>query len=144
MKKQQFSWGPRSLSFWMAALISAGIIFIGIRYAFSPLDASKAFGLALPDDKTALYGSIKGIRDIFSGLTLAYLLYSKNLRATAFIFMFASFIPIVDAYVVYQANGFNNMPAFLIHSGTAFYGIINTILLFSDSKKQMALPSSVT
>ncbi|GAA4800846.1 DUF4267 domain-containing protein [Olivibacter ginsenosidimutans] len=135
MKQQQFTWGPRTISFWMAALISLGITFIGIRYALQPLKASIAFGLSLPDGPTALYGSIKGIRDVFSGLTLAYLLYSRNVRATAFIFMFATCIPIVDASVVYQAHGFSNMPAFLIHSCTALYGIINSMLLFRDSKR---------
>lgn len=138
MEQQHFTWGPRSLSFWMAAVISVGIIFIGIRYALSPIEGSKAFGLALPNDETSLYGSIKGIRDIFSGLTLAYLLYTKNVRATAFIFTFATLIPMMDAYVVYQANGFTNVPAFLIHACTAFYGIINVFLLFKDSTKQGA------
>ena len=135
MKQHEFIWGPRSLSFWMAALISIGITFIGIRYSLSPINSSRDFGLSLPNDNTALYGSIKGIRDIFSGLTLAYLLYARELRATLFIFLFATFIPIVDAYVVYQANGFNNMPAFLIHSCTALYTVITVVLLRNDSQK---------
>lgn len=135
MKQQEFTWGPRSLSFWLAALISVGIIFIGVRYSLSPIDASKDFGLSLPNDNTALYGSIKGIRDIFSGLAIAYLLYTRNVRATAFIFMLATLIPIMDAYVVYQANGLSNMSAFLIHACTAFYGVMNVFLLFRDSKK---------
>jgi len=57
--------------------------------------------------------------------------------------MFATLIPIVDAYVVFQANGFHNMPAFLIHACTALYGIVNVILLFRDNKKEKSFSAKL-
>ena len=132
MKKQQNlqTWGPGSLSFWLTLVIAVGITFIGLRYMISPFAASIGFGLPLPAGNTALYGSIKGIRDIFSGLVLGYLLWLRNPRITAVIFTAAIIIPICDCLVVYTANGAADWPHMLIHGGTALYAIVTSILLF--------------
>lgn len=130
MKNQQQAWGPRSASFWMVFLIGAGISFIGIRFLIVPSAGSAAFGIPLPNNQTLLYGDIKGIRDLFSGLVLLYLLWIRERRITAFIFSFAILIPIVDCLTVYAANGVAGWPFMLIHGGTAVYCIITAFMLF--------------
>lgn len=136
MTQHQISWGFRSLSFWLVSIISAGIIIVGIRYALSPGPSSTGFGLPLPEGKIALYGTIKGIRDIFSGLALAYLLYLKDRRITAMIFSLALIIPVTDCIVVFIANGWADWGRMLMHGGTALYMLVTSILLFNETQSQ--------
>src|ERR1700755_743294 len=109
------AWGVRSISFWMVALIAVGISFVGIRYMLIPHPAGEGFGIALPYDHTELYGVIKGVRDLFSGLVLSYLLWLRNRRITLVIFSFSILIPIVDGYTIYMANGATDVMHLCVH-----------------------------
>ncbi|SFD88328.1 protein of unknown function [Chitinophaga sp. CF118] len=123
-------WGTRSISFWMVAVIALGISFIGIRYMFLPHPASTGFGIPLSYDHAELYGVIKGIRDLFSGLVLSYLLWIRNRQITLVVFSLAILIPIIDGVTIYLANGSSDIVHLSVHWGTALYGIITSILLF--------------
>ena len=133
------SWGTHSLSWWLTLTIALGISFIGIRYMIDPKPASDGFGLPLPEDKTALYGSIKGIRDRFSGLVLLYLLWLKNARITAYIFTVAIIIPITDCLVILSANGPGDTLHLWIHGGTAIYCVLISILLFRENRSDLKI-----
>jgi len=57
-----YFWGPRSASYWLAALVACGIIFLGIRFILAPAAGAEGFGIPLAHTKEALaYGWVKGI-----------------------------------------------------------------------------------
>lgn len=132
MKTQSInSWGPRSVSYWLAALVAAGIIFLGMRFIIAPEAGAEGFGIPLPHTTDALaYGRIKGIRDIFSGVVILLSLISRNRRATALVFGAAIMIPVSDCLTVLAANGPKDVIHLLIHGLTAGYMIVTTTLLF--------------
>ncbi|PUZ29371.1 hypothetical protein DCC81_07930 [Chitinophaga parva] len=131
-----YSWGPRSASFWMAALIALGISFIGLRFLFMPQVAAPAFGIDLPAGSPLLYGLIKGIRDLFSGLVLTYLLWTRNLRVTLVVFSLACLIPMTDGLTIWLANGPKDVQHLCIHWGTAAYGLVTSALMLRSWHRQ--------
>lgn len=126
-------WGARSASFWMTLLVAAGIIFVGIRFIINPNAGAAGFGITFSDAKDIVFGRIKGIRDIFSGLVLLPLLYLGMRRATAWVFTAAIIIPATDCLIVLATNGPSDMQHLLIHGSTAVYMTITSFLLFKSN-----------
>jgi hypothetical protein len=137
MKTQQINfWGPRSASYWLTALVAAGIITLGMRFILAPNAGAEAFGIPLAHTKEAVaYGWIKGIRDIFSGIVVLIFLISRQPRATAFAFGAAVIIPVSDCLTVLAVNGAQDVAHLLIHGVTSVYMIITTIFLFRAKSK---------
>lgn len=131
-----YSWGPRSVSFWMVALIALGISFIGIRFLIMPGVAAHGFGIDLPPGSPLLYGLVKGIRDLFSGLVLTYLLWTRNAKVTLVVFSLACLIPMVDGLTIWMANGPKDVMHLCVHWGTAAYGLVTSSLLLRTVRKQ--------
>jgi len=123
-------WGIRSVSFWMTMLIALGIIFAGIRFIINPAGAAVDFGIPSSGSNDVIFGRIKGIRDIFSGLVLLPLLYLRMRSATAWVFTTAIIIPVADCLTVLAANGPSDIQHLLIHGLTALYMAITSFLLF--------------
>jgi len=137
MKTQQInSWGPRSTSYWLAAVVAVGIIFLGVRFMLAPNAGAEGFGIPLGHTKEAIaYGWIKGIRDIFSGIVVLGFLILKKPRATAFAFGSAAIIPLSDCLTVLAVNGPQDVTHLIIHGLTAVYMIITTIFLLGAKAK---------
>ncbi|WP_106605927.1 DUF4267 domain-containing protein [Chitinophaga ginsengisoli] len=137
MKTQTMnSWGPRSASYWLTALVAIGIIFLGIRFMLAPGAGAEGFGIPLADTKEAIaYGWIKGIKDIFSGIVVLIFLITRMPRATAFVFGAAIIIPVSDCLTVLAVNGTKDITHLLIHGITAVYMAVTTILLFKANPK---------
>ena len=137
MKTQQINfWGPHSASYWLTALVAAGIIILGMRFILAPNAGAEAFGIPLAHTKEAVaYGRIKGIRDIFSGIVVLIFLISRQPRATAFTFGAAVIIPVSDCLTVLAVNGAQDVAHLLIHGVTSVYMIITTIFLFRAKSK---------
>ncbi|PSL22394.1 uncharacterized protein DUF4267 [Chitinophaga ginsengisoli] len=130
------SWGPRSASYWLTALVAIGIIFLGIRFMLAPGAGAEGFGIPLADTKEAIaYGWIKGIKDIFSGIVVLIFLITRMPRATAFVFGAAIIIPVSDCLTVLAVNGTKDITHLLIHGITAVYMAVTTILLFKANPK---------
>ena len=114
-----------SILFWLVALIAAGIIFIGVRFIFSPLLGATGFGVPVAESQTFAYLWAKGTRDIVSGLFLIVFLGLKvSPRVLAAFIFVASLIPIGDTLNVYANVGTSNLAALMIHGGTALFMII--------------------
>lgn len=129
-------WGPQSASYWLTALVAAGIIFLGPRLMISPATGAEGFGIPLAPAKAALaYGWIKGIRDIFAGIVVLVFIISRNARATAFAFGGAIIIPVSDGLTVLAVNGAQDVTHLLIHGSTAVYMMITTIFLFKAKSR---------
>ncbi len=122
-----------SVLFWIAVLLAAGIVFIGIRFIVAPRTAAAAFGAPVASTEPSTYLWSKGTRDIVSGLLVAALLWLKvSVTVLAVFLLVASLIPIGDLLNVYAHVRMKNVPALIIHGGTALFMCILALLLLQD------------
>ena len=91
----------------LAGLTAVGIIFIGARFLLAPGTAAAGFGIAAWHDggKADPYLSVKGVRDIASGLIAVILLAARMPHVLGWFELAASTIPIGDAIIVLRING---------------------------------------
>ena len=123
-------WGTRSVSFWSVLILALGIIFIGIRFIIHPQVGALGYGIAFENNSDAVYGKIKGIRDVFSGLVLLPLLWMRVRKATAWVFTAAILVPAFDFLVILFYKGSSDVSHLLIHGITAVVMVITSFLLF--------------
>jgi Domain of unknown function (DUF4267) len=111
-----------SVLFWLVALIAVGIIFIGARFILAPIPAARDFGVPASGMEKFTYLWTKGTRDIVSGLFVIGMLWLKVSSGVMAAFLFiASLIPIGDLLNVYASAKTRNVPALIIHGGTAVF-----------------------
>ena len=134
---EQSHWGIRSVSYWVTLLIALGIIFIGARFLLQPQVGAVGYGISFNDEHDAVYGKIKGIRDIFSGIVLLPLLFMRMRKATAWVFSAATIIPMADFFIVLAINGAGGLEHLLIHGVTALVMIVNSFFLFSTQSQSV-------
>jgi len=132
MKTQisQPSWGLSSVSFWITLTLALGIIYIGLRFILQPHVGAHGYGIDIVNEHDTVYGQIKGIRDIFSGLVLLPLLWFKMRKATAIVFTATIVVPAFDFLIILFCNGPQDVAHLLIHGLTAVTMIVNSFLLF--------------
>ena len=116
----------------LAALTAAGIIFIGARFILAPRTAAASFGIAAEGNgvKTDPYLSVKGVRDITSGLIAAILLAAQMPHVLGWFELAASIIPIGDAIIVLRRGG-PKATAYGVHATTAAVLLTTAALLFT-------------
>jgi hypothetical protein len=101
-------------------LTGLGIIFIDARFLLAPGAAAAGFGLAIgtAGTTTNAYLSVKGVRDIASGV-IAFILVANGVPHLLGWFMLAaSIIPFGDAITVLRHNG-PKATAYGVHAATA-------------------------
>lgn len=119
---QQTHLTPNYLLFWLTGLLAIGIIVIGARFIIAPLPAARDFGVPAPETKTFTYLWTKGTRDIVSGLFVIVLLTLRVTSSVLASFLFvASLIPFGDMLNVWASVKGKNVPALMIHGGTAMF-----------------------
>jgi hypothetical protein len=107
------------LGFILSGVIALGIIFIGVRFLVSPYSAAASYGVSVEADRVwSAYLSVKGVRDIASGLFIGLLLFNRSPHFLGWFMLVATLIPAVDAIVVLRHGG-TKMAAFGIHGATA-------------------------
>ncbi|MBC3789057.1 DUF4267 domain-containing protein [Spirosoma utsteinense] len=112
MTTQRISFPVRLISL----LIGLGLLFIGGRFLLAPELGEQGFGLNYKEPNYAFH-SIKGIRDIFSGLIIVLLAWSQYRRPLFLTLLAGSLIPFADMLIVWHTPG-SNLWAMLIHGGT--------------------------
>ena len=120
----------------LSGLIAAAILFLGARFWLAPATASAAFGIAgSPPPSTGLTAwlSVKGTRDIASGLFVALLMANGSSRLLGEFLIVASLIPLGDAASVLRTGG-KKAAAFGIHGATAVVMLATAALLISAAK----------
>ena len=127
-------WGVRSLSWWLVLLVALGIIFVGVRFILAPAVGAEGYGIGFSDVFDGVYGRIKGIRDIFSGLVLLPFLVMRMRRVAAWAFSSAIIIPVTDGMLVIARNGWGDIAHWSIHWGTAVYMMVVSVLLFRGGR----------
>jgi len=112
--------------YWLSGLIAVGIMFIGSRFWWDPVSASRDFGIAnspLPSTGFAAWLAVKGGRDIVSGLFVILLMTNGSPRLLGEFLLVASLIAMGDAAAVLRSGG-SRSTAFGIHGLTALFLIV--------------------
>jgi len=122
------------LALGMALLVSVAIIAIGTQYVVSPTNATRSFGLPLPEDGAnfAWWLRLKGVRDIVSGLAVLAFVSWGVPRGVAIILLVQAIIPVGDMLVILAAKG-STRSAFGIHGLTAVLMVLAAIPMMIDA-----------
>jgi uncharacterized protein DUF4267 len=100
----------------VALLGCAFIVFIGGRFLLAPQIAMAGFGV--PEDSLRALTSIKGVRDITSGVVPLVVLAAAGIHVFGWAMLAAAITPIGDAVIV-RTNGGTLRQALSIHAVTA-------------------------
>jgi hypothetical protein len=114
----------------LAGLIAAGIIFIGARFLVAPRAAAAGYGVQ-PDPaqpSAGAYLSVKGVRDIASGLFVVILWVAGATHLLGWVILAATIIPLADAAIV-LGNGGSRAIAWGVHGLTAAVMLATAALL---------------
>jgi hypothetical protein len=102
------------------------ILFIGGRFLLAPKIATAGFGVA--EDRRRAFTSIKGVRDITSGIVPLVVLLVAGPHVFGWALLAAAITPIGDAIIV-VTNGGTLRQALSVHGATAFVLIIAGLIL---------------
>ncbi len=124
------------LGYVLSGLIALAIIAIGTRFLIAPVTAANGYGIDAP--ASSLSGvrpwlSVKGVRDIVSGLFLAMLMANGATKLTGEFLLIASFIAWGDAAIVLRSGG-RRAAAFGIHGSTALLIMITGAILIAGGR----------
>ena len=119
-----------TIGYILAGLIAAGIIFIGARFIVAPRVAAAGYGVQpdLSQRSAGAYLSVKGVRDIASGLFVVILMAAGATHLLGWVILAATIIPLADATIV-LANGGPKSIAWGVHGLTAVVMLITAGLL---------------
>jgi hypothetical protein len=110
----------------IAPICCVFILFIGGRFLLAPRVALAGFGV--PEDRPRALTSIKGVRDITSGIVPLVVLAAAGHQAFGWALVAAAITPIGDAVIV-TTNGGTRRQALSIHGATALVLIVVGLLL---------------
>jgi Domain of unknown function (DUF4267) len=119
-----------TIGYVLAGILAAAIIVIGVRFLVAPRVAAAGYGV-LPDlDQagTRAYLSVKGVRDIATGLFVIILMIAGATQLVGWVMLAATIIPLADATIVLRNGGARSI-AYGVHGGTAAVMLITTALL---------------
>ncbi len=119
-----------AIGYMLAGLIAAGIIFIGARFIVAPRAAAAGYGVQpdLGQPATRAYLSVKGVRDIASGLFLFILMAASATHLLGWVILAATIIPLADTTIV-LGNGGPKSIAWGVHGVTAVIILVTSALL---------------
>jgi hypothetical protein len=119
-----------TVAYVLAGLIAAAIIVIGARFLVAPRSAAAGYGVEPDLDQryAGAYLSVKGVRDIASGLFVAILIAAGATHLLGWVLLAATIIPIADTAIV-LANGGPKSIAWGVHGVTAAVMVTTSALL---------------
>jgi hypothetical protein len=119
-----------TIGFVLAGVLAAAIIFIGARFLVAPRVAAAGYGVVpdLDQPNAGAYLSVKGVRDIATGLFVIILMIGQATHLLGWVILAATIIPLVDATIVLRHGG-SKSTAFGIHGSTAAVMLVTSALL---------------
>ena len=119
-----------TIGYAIAGFIGVGIILIGLRFFLQPVAAATAFGVPVHtgDAGDGAYLSVKGVRDVASGLFIWILLLAGQAHLLAAVMLAATIIPVIDGVIVLRHHG-PKSAAYGYHWGTAALAVVSAVLL---------------
>src|SRR5262249_4433234 len=102
-----FDMSVTTIGYVLAGLIGVGIVFIGARFILAPRTAAAAYGVQsdLGQQSVGAYLSVKGVRDIASGLFVFILMAAGATHLLGWVILAATIIPLADATIVLGHGG---------------------------------------
>jgi Domain of unknown function (DUF4267) len=118
------------IGYTFAGVLAAGIIVIGARFVVAPRVAAAGYGVPsdLGQPSADAYLSVKGVRDIATGLFVIVLLVAGATHLVGWVILAATVIPLADAIIVLR-NGGSKSIAWGVHGLTAVVMLITSALL---------------
>jgi len=95
----------RSKAFWLAGLVSAVILLLGVRAFLDPVAASASFGLPMHTDDETAFVRIYGTRNALLGAVALIFTARGMLRPLVLLFTLATVLPLLDAAVIVSQIG---------------------------------------
>ncbi|WP_101946383.1 DUF4267 domain-containing protein [Mycobacterium sp. 3519A] len=122
-----------AVAYALAGLIAAAIIFIGARFLVAPRVAAAGYGVQpdLGQPSVGAYMSVKGVRDIASGLFVVILMAAGETQILGWMLLAATIIPIADAIIVLRDGGAKSV-AYGVHGATAVVMLVTSALLLAS------------
>jgi hypothetical protein len=127
-----FDMTTTTIGYTLAGLLAAAIIVIGARFLVAPRVAAAGYGVVpnLDQPSAGTYLSVKGIRDIATGLFVIVLMIAGATPLVGWVMLAATIIPLADAAIVLR-NGGSKAIAYGVHGATAVAMLITTALLIA-------------
>ena len=110
-----------------SALLGMGLVFIGARFLLTPEAAERAFGLRFDEGENYAFHSIKGIRDLFSGIVIVIFALLGQRQALAIVLGVGSIIPLTDMLIVLTNPGAIRSAAW-IHGATVVIALLLVVI----------------
>ncbi len=110
----------------VAILGCAFILFIGARFLLAPRVALAGFGV--PEGRPRALTSIKGVRDLTSGIVPLVVLAVAGRHDFGWVLVAAAITPIGDAIIV-ATNGGTRRHALTVHASTALVLVVVGLIL---------------
>jgi len=126
----------RKIAITLAALTGLGMIFLGARFLLLPEVAETGFGIKFSEQGDYSFHYMKGIRDIFSGIVLCLLLFTKQIKALGITLLAGTIIPVVDMLIVLSKDYNGAAPAMPHIAAIIICSVGGLILLMSKPLNQ--------
>ena len=95
----------RSKAVWLAGLVSAVILLLGVRAFLDPVAASASFGLPMHTDVETAFVRIYGARNALLGAVALIFAARRMLGPLVLLFTLATILPVLDAAVIVSQIG---------------------------------------
>jgi Domain of unknown function (DUF4267) len=95
----------RSKTVWIAGLVSAVILLLGVRALLDPLAASASFGLPMHTDPETAFVRIYGARNALLGAVALVFAMRGMLQPLGLLFALATVLPLLDGAVIVSQIG---------------------------------------
>jgi hypothetical protein len=119
-----------TVAYVLAGILAAGIIFIGARFIIAPRVAAAGYGVPADLDQSSVgaYLSVKGVRDIATGLFVIILILARATHLVGWVMLAATIVPLADAAIVLRSGGSKSI-AWGVHGVTAAVMLVISALL---------------
>ncbi|MFE1317496.1 DUF4267 domain-containing protein [Kitasatospora phosalacinea] len=113
-------------------LVALGIGYVGVSYLFAPESTATGFGMPVwPQGEAADFLTVKGIRDIVSGLVPLALLLTGHRRALGWALLAESLTAFGDGTTILLHHG-STATALGVHYATAVFVVATAVLLLTE------------
>jgi hypothetical protein len=126
-------WGPQSISYWLVAIISLGLLTLGINGFIQPEAAIHSFGIPIYHHLDVAIVRIKADRDLITGLVAGVFLVLRMKKALIVYMLVATGMPIIDAFLVLTNQAADKINAWP-HLVTIIYVLFVCVVLNREER----------
>ena len=112
----------------LVAIVSLGIIYVGLNYLFAPAKIAPGFGFTEVPENAEAFLNVKGGRDIGAGLVPLTLMIYGDPHALGWVILVAAVWPLFDMLIVLRHRG-KKVIAYSVHGVTALVMVVAAGLL---------------